>query len=166
MHMCNVIHMHIYIYIYAQLAQIRYRQTCRFAEICEDFHLCQYNYPTSIAEICGDYESTRMRWEQTITSWLVKFPHAPRCVSSAWPSKRKTRVSKRYGQFPKFNRVFWAETLAHWNPTSCQKTSTINLFGFQTQIENSKIGIMETDGITCFEAVFWLKQQHGKRDTC
>ena len=30
--------------------------------------------------------------------------------------------------------VFWgAETLSHWNPTSCQtKTSTINLFGFET----------------------------------
>ena len=27
---------------------------------------------------------------------------------------------------------FWAETLAHWNPTSCQKTSTIDLFGFET----------------------------------
>ena len=26
----------------------------------------------------------------------------------------------------------WAETLAHWSPTSCQKTSTINLFGFET----------------------------------
>ena len=35
-------------------------------------------------------------------------------------------------RFPKFHRVFWAETLAHWNPTSCQKASTINLFGFET----------------------------------
>ena len=40
----------------------------------------------------------------------------------------------------------WAETLAHWNPTSCQK-SIHNCFVriWDSQIENSKIEIMETD---------------------
>ena len=41
---------------------------------------------------------------------------------------------------------FWAETLAHWNPTSCQK-NIHNQFVriWDSQIENSKIEIMETD---------------------
>ena len=35
--------------------------------------------------------------------------------------------------FRNFIAFFGAETLAHWNPTSCQKkTSTINLFAFET----------------------------------
>ena len=36
--------------------------------------------------------------------------------------------------FRNFIVLFWAETLAHWNPISCQtkNTSTINLFGFET----------------------------------
>ena len=34
--------------------------------------------------------------------------------------------------FRNFIVLFWAETLAHWNPTSCQKTSTIDLSGFET----------------------------------
>ena len=34
--------------------------------------------------------------------------------------------------FRNFIVFSWAETLAHWNPTSCQKKSTMNLFGFET----------------------------------
>ena len=34
--------------------------------------------------------------------------------------------------FRNFIVFFWAETLAYQNPTSCQNTSTINLFGFET----------------------------------
>ena len=46
----------------------------------------------------------------------------------------RTRISiDSYGRFPKFHRFFLAETLAHWNPTSChKKTSTINLSRFET----------------------------------
>ena len=48
--------------------------------------------------------------------------------------------------FRNFIVFSWAETLAHWNPTSCQK-SIHNEFVriWDSQIENSKIEIMETD---------------------
>ena len=43
---------------------------------------------------------------------------------------RNPRHTVDFGHFIVF---FWAETLAHWNPTSCQtNTSRINLFGFET----------------------------------
>ena len=54
----------------------------------------------------------------------------------------------RFGRFPKFHRVFLGRdpgTLK--SDIANKKTSTINLFGFETQIENSKIEIMETDRI-------------------
>ena len=38
-------------------------------------------------------------------------------LSHVWSSKWRQTC----GRFPKFHRVFWAETLAHWNPTSCQQ---------------------------------------------
>ena len=48
--------------------------------------------------------------------------------------------------FRNFIVFVWAETLAHWNPTSCQK-NIHNQFVriWDSQIENSKIEIMETD---------------------
>ena len=52
----------------------------------------------------------------------------------------------KYGRFPKFHRVFvgprpWHIEIRH----RVKQISTINLFGFETQIDNSKIEIMETD---------------------
>ena len=48
--------------------------------------------------------------------------------------------------FRNFIVFFWAETLAHWNPTSRQK-DLHNQFVriWDSQIEISKIEIMETD---------------------
>ena len=53
-----------------------------------------------------------------------------------------------YGRFPKFHSVFWAETLAHWNPTSCPKNILNEFVRIRdSQIESSKVEIMETDRI-------------------
>ena len=49
--------------------------------------------------------------------------------------------------FRNFIVFLWAETLAHWNPTSCQKNIHNQFVRIRdSQIENSKIEIMETDG--------------------
>ena len=58
-----------------------------------------------------------------------------------------------YGRFPKFHRVFLGRdpgTLK--SDIVSNKTSTINLFGFETQIENSKTEIMEPDRISTLSA--------------
>ena len=57
--------------------------------------------------------------------YLVVPPSAP-----FWLITRSTH--RLTVDFRNFIVLFWAETLAHWNPTSCQKTSTIGLFGFET----------------------------------
>ena len=50
--------------------------------------------------------------------------------------------------FRSFIVFFGVETLAHWNPTSCQKNIHNYLFRiWDSQIENSKIEMMETDRI-------------------
>ena len=48
--------------------------------------------------------------------------------------------------FRNFIVLFWAETLARWNPTSCQKNIHYYFVRiWDSQIDNSKIEIMETD---------------------
>ena len=64
-------------------------------------------------------------WSHNIRSYIIHyiiFIH----------SHHENIILYMYGRFPKFHRVFWAGTLAHWNPTSCQKKSTINLLGVET----------------------------------
>ena len=40
----------------------------------------------------------------------------------------------------------WAETLAHWNPTSCQKISAINSLGFETlKLKIRRLNLWKTD---------------------
>ena len=59
---------------------------------------------------------------------------------------RFSPVFADFGRFPKFHRVFSGRdpgTLK--SDIVSTKTSTINLFGFETQIENSMIENMETD---------------------
>ena len=64
-----------------------------------------------------------------------------------------------YGRFPKFHRVFvgprpWHIEIRH----RVKKTSTIDLFGFDTQIKNSKIEIMETERMSCMRNLLgWLR---------
>ena len=51
-----------------------------------------------------------------------------------------------YGRFPKFHRVFLGRDPGTLKSDIVSKElSTINLVGFDSQIENSKIEIMETD---------------------
>ena len=76
------------------------------------------------------------------------------CFQSRLAARRLAKVvlPKWWGSvrgtvdFRNFIVFCWAETLAHWNPTSCQKKSIHNEFVriWDSQIENSKIEIMET----------------------
>ena len=63
-----------------------------------------------------------------------------------WPIRGTGRGVPRNGRFQRCHRVLFGRdpgTLK--SDIVSTKTSTINFFGFETQIENSKIEIMETD---------------------
>ena len=72
--------------------------------------------------------------------------------SADWARRRKTVDFRNVIVF------FWAETLAHWNPTSCRKTIR-NSFAriWDSQIESSKIEIMETDRTGQMRGRIWRR---------
>ena len=59
-------------------------------------------------------------------------------IDQQWHCRKAAEAGSPYHStaptvdFRNFIVFFGAETLAHWNPTSCQKTSTIDFFGFET----------------------------------
>ena len=80
---------------------------------------------------------------------IVYPPPDERLISQTlvWPLAPDVSFTVDFRNFIVF---FWAETLAHWNPISCQK-NIHNWFVriWDSQIENSKIEIMETDRARC-----------------
>ena len=57
----------------------------------------------------------------------------PQLVSRARGELRSRGMAILHAvDFRNFIVFFWSETLAHWNPTSCQQNIHNNLFGFKT----------------------------------
>ena len=83
--------------------------------------------------------------------FIILYDILSRAALGRGRARTRSRPSRTV-DFRNFIVFFRAETLAHWNPTSCQ-TNIHNEFVRirDSQTENSKIEIMETDR----KAVSW-----------